>query len=238
MKTSYQAITIEDDFYAVVDDFTRCYLLAGEQYALLIDTGITGGDLRGFCQTLTDRPIRVINTHADPDHIAANEQFDYFYLHPAEYEHAAAVGLPLAKAQPIWEGDTFMLGKWQVEALLIPGHTPGGLALWEKNNGWLFTGDTVQNGSILLAGPGRSIPAFRASIDKLRRMKAGITRIYGGHGDLAVSADHLDDIAAVAAQMAAGTLQGTTPDDPHLPRADFVQYSNGRVSLLVLPEEK
>lgn len=237
MDKCYQALAIEDGFYAVVDDFTRCYLLAGDNMALLIDTGVSGGDLRGFCQTLTDRPIRVVNTHADPDHVAANEQFDYFYLHPAEYAHAAALGLSLEKAQPLWEGDTFMLGKWLVEAILIPGHTPGGLALWEKNHGWLFTGDTVQNGNILLSGEGRSIPAFRASIEKLRRLKAAITRIYGAHGDLAISPDHLDDIAAVAAQMVAGELQGTTPDDPHLPGTGFQKYTNGRVNLLILPEE-
>lgn len=238
MGDTYQAITIEEDFYAIVDDFTRCYLLAGDKMALLIDTGVSGGDLRGFCQTLTDLPIRVVNTHADPDHVAANGQFDYFYLHPAEYEHAQAIGLSLEKVQPIWEGDTFMLDKWLVEAVLIPGHTPGGLALWEKNRGWLFTGDTVQNGNILLAGPGRSIPAFRASIDKLRRMKAGITRIYGAHGDLALPADYLDGIAAVAAQMAAGKLQGMISDDPHLPRPDFQKFTNGQVNLLILPEEK
>ena len=238
MDKQYQAIPIEDGFYAIVDDFVRCYLLAGDNMALLIDTGVSGGDLRGFCQTLTDLPIRVVNTHADPDHVAANEQFDYFYLHPAEYAHAAAIGLSLEKVQPIWEGDTFMLGKWLLEVVLIPGHTPGGLALWEKNRGWLFTGDTVQNGNILLAGEGRSIPAFRASIEKLRRLKAAITRIYGAHGDLSITADHLDDISTVAAQMTAGELEGTIPDDPHLPRADLLQYTNGRVHLLVLPEEK
>lgn len=237
MNASYQALAIEENFYAITDDFVRCFLLVGDKQALLIDTGVSGGDLRGFCQSITALPITVVNTHADPDHVAANGQFAHFYLHPAEYAHAAALGLSLAKAKPLWEGESLEAGRFRLEAVLIPGHTPGGLALWEKNHGWLFTGDTVQNGSILLSGLGRSIPAFRASIAKLLRMKAGFTRLYGAHGDLCLPPDYLEEISDVAQQMAAGRLQGLPPDDPHLPRPDFLNFTNGRVSLLVLPEE-
>ncbi len=237
MQTAYRSLLLAENFYAILDDFTRCYLLVGDKIALLIDTGVSGGDLYGFCRTLTEQPIRVVNTHADPDHIAANGQFDSFYLHPAEYNHAAQTGLSLDKAQPIWEGETFALKPWLLETVLIPGHTPGGLALWEKNRGWLFTGDTVQNGSILLSGQGRSIPAFQASLAKLSCMQAGITRIYGGHGDLFITPDYLDDLSEVTQAMLDGLLPGLEPDDPHLPRIGLKQYTNGRVSLLALPED-
>ena len=81
MQTAYRSLLLAENFYAILDDFTRCYLLVGDKIALLIDTGVSGGDLYGFCRTLTEQPIRVVNTHADPDHIAANGQFDSFYLH-------------------------------------------------------------------------------------------------------------------------------------------------------------
>ena len=68
-------------------------------------------------------------------------------------------------------------------------------------------------------------------------MQAGITRIYGGHGDLFITPDYLDDLSEVTQAMLDGLLPGLEPDDPHLPRIGLKQYTNGRVSLLALPED-
>ena len=61
-----------------------CYLIEGRDYALLIDTMMGWGDLKAYCETLTDRPIRVVNTHAHPDHTGGNFHFDACYLHPRD----------------------------------------------------------------------------------------------------------------------------------------------------------
>ena len=46
---------------------------------------IGGGDLKAFCATLTDKPVRrVVLTHADPDHTGCCGQFETVLLHPAE----------------------------------------------------------------------------------------------------------------------------------------------------------
>ncbi|MBQ8955881.1 MAG: hypothetical protein IJ075_02835 [Lachnospiraceae bacterium] len=34
---------------------------------------------------LTNLPVSLLNTHADPDHIASNEQFEEFYMHIEGY---------------------------------------------------------------------------------------------------------------------------------------------------------
>ena len=46
------------------------YLLEGEEYALLTDTGYGRGHLRDFVEKLTDKKILVANTHYHPDHSA------------------------------------------------------------------------------------------------------------------------------------------------------------------------
>jgi glyoxylase-like metal-dependent hydrolase (beta-lactamase superfamily II) len=58
-----------------------CYLVEGSDYALLIDSIIGIGNLKAYCETLTDKPIKVVNTHAHSDHIGGNFHFDHCFLH-------------------------------------------------------------------------------------------------------------------------------------------------------------
>lgn len=58
------------------------YLVAGEEKAALIDTGMGFPGLRQLVERLTDKPVIVLNTHGHLDHIGGNDEFDYIYLHP------------------------------------------------------------------------------------------------------------------------------------------------------------
>lgn len=58
-----------------------CYLIEGRDYALLIDTMMGWGNLKAYCETLTEKPILLANTHAHPDHTGGNFHFDACYLH-------------------------------------------------------------------------------------------------------------------------------------------------------------
>ena len=58
-----------------------CYLIEGRDYALLIDTMMGWGDLNAYCRTLTDKPVRLVNTHAHPDHTGGNFHFDACWMH-------------------------------------------------------------------------------------------------------------------------------------------------------------
>ena len=70
---------ITNAFTAVVPAF--CYLIEGRDYALLIDTIMGWGNLKAYCETLTDKPVRLVNTHAHPDHTGGNFHFDSCYIH-------------------------------------------------------------------------------------------------------------------------------------------------------------
>ena len=81
---SCEIIQINEKTWRIEDDGVRLFLLAGTEKALLIDSGMNLNNAREIASGLTDLPLALLNTHADRDHIGSNEQFDAFFMHPAE----------------------------------------------------------------------------------------------------------------------------------------------------------
>ena len=65
----------------VENSYSICYLIEGKDYALLIDSIIGLGNLKSFCETLTDKTVRLVNTHAHSDHYGGNFHFNHCWLH-------------------------------------------------------------------------------------------------------------------------------------------------------------
>ena len=84
--TYYKAELIADHSWLIQNtimepSYANCYLVEGEEYALLIDSILGFGNLKTFCETLTDKPVKVVNTHSHSDHVGGNFFFDSFYIH-------------------------------------------------------------------------------------------------------------------------------------------------------------
>ena len=82
----YKAELIAENSRMISNAFTGrsyalCYLVEGRDYALLIDSILGMGNLKAFCETLTDKPIVLVNTHAHSDHFGGNFFFDTCYMH-------------------------------------------------------------------------------------------------------------------------------------------------------------
>lgn len=84
----FKSEKIADNSYLIENAFSEhlpmkvyCYLIVGSEYALLIDTMLGIGDLKAYCETLTDKPVKVVNTHAHNDHFGGNFHFDSCYMH-------------------------------------------------------------------------------------------------------------------------------------------------------------
>lgn len=71
-----------------IDEFdcASIFLLVGTQRALLIDTGIGIGDLRGVVEHLTDKPYDVVMTHGHGDHTGGAGWFDSFWLNEKDWD--------------------------------------------------------------------------------------------------------------------------------------------------------
>ncbi|MGB9185407.1 MAG: MBL fold metallo-hydrolase [Solirubrobacteraceae bacterium] len=57
------------------------WLVAGEERAVLLDTGLGIAPIRPVAERLTDRPLSVLNTHAHFDHIGGNHEFQEIAIH-------------------------------------------------------------------------------------------------------------------------------------------------------------
>lgn len=82
----YKAEMIAENSRMISNAFTGhsyalCYLVEGRDYALLIDSILGIGNLKAFCETLTGKPIVLVNTHAHSDHFGGNFFFDTCYMH-------------------------------------------------------------------------------------------------------------------------------------------------------------
>lgn len=65
---------------------THCYLLEGENKAILIDTGLGLVNMKKIVKSLTDKHVQIINTHGHLDHISKNYQFDKAFIHSNDHD--------------------------------------------------------------------------------------------------------------------------------------------------------
>lgn len=66
-------------------DSVHCYLLLGQQKALLFDIGYGYEDIRPLIRQITDLPVMLVISHGDPDHGLGANHFADVWLHPLDY---------------------------------------------------------------------------------------------------------------------------------------------------------
>ena len=181
---------IAENIWAIEQNVVRGFLLVGLDRAVLVDTCF-GGDILSACRTVTQLPITLVTTHSDGDHIGCDGQFPEQYLHSAEFSRYESRGKGLCHAKPLEEGDVFSLGRYRLEVIWIPGHTPGSIALLDREHRFLISGDTVQTGCIFMHGEGRDLRAFRDSIARLEKMRQEglFDTVLPAHGAASAPAD-------------------------------------------------
>lgn len=205
---TYTINKISENFYSIEQDFVRSFLIEGDKEALLIDTGIGGGNLKKYVEEITKLPITVVFTHADSDHIGDAVEFERRFMHPCEFDYYRSKSANAVKMEPIWEGDIIDLGSYCFEVLLIPGHTPGSIALLEKNKRFLIGGDSISKGNIFMFGNGRNFYAYLASMEKLQRRLEEFDIIYASHNILSVKADTINLLYEAAEKLIANKIEG------------------------------
>jgi len=60
----------------------NCFLAAGTERAVLVDTGLGLADIGAAVRGLTDKPVLVVNTHSHSDHRGGNRHFADVAAHP------------------------------------------------------------------------------------------------------------------------------------------------------------
>jgi len=90
-------------------------------------------------------------------------------------------------------GDTVDLGGPVYRVLHLPGHSPGGIGLFEEATGILFAADAIYDGPLIYEGPGMSVPAYRKTFETLKALE--VTVVHGGH-DPSFGRKRMDQIIA------------------------------------------
>lgn len=206
-----EIININENTWRIEDGFVRMFLLAGTKEALLVDSGVSGPDAKKIAERITKLPVRLINTHADGDHIAGNEAFPEFYMHPREEANYRFRGKG-GKIVPVQQGDVLDLGGRPLEIIDLPGHTKGSIGILDVKNRVLIGGDSIQDGRIYMFGEQRNLSDYITSLEKLSVYEGRFDEVYASHSTLSVKPDIIPKLIAGAKQILAGEATGEEID--------------------------
>lgn len=197
----------------------RMYLITGSERALLIDAGMSTGDLRGYVEPfIGDLPLDVCITHGHPDHIAAMGQFQAdcaVYMHHDDlpllqrFQERLRYEVDLDNVRHVQGGHTFDLGGRQLTVYHIPGHSKGCLVVLDETNGILFSGDAIgSNGPTIVDALWMQmsqdrIDEYLSTLQVFRAKVAGkVKYICAGHGALYLEGEaYLDNLQEAAQKL-------------------------------------
>ncbi len=181
---------------------TNCYVLRSGEAAkdcLLVDAGLGAGKLIKFLQEHKLNPVAVVLTHGHIDHIAGvaalRAEFPDIkvHIHKLDAEMLAEPQTNLSamagEAFSI-EPANFSLEEQSVieqagvklSVLHTPGHTPGGICLYSKGEGIVFTDDTLFANGVGRTDLGGNMEQLVKSIKEKLFTLPDETAVYPGHG--------------------------------------------------------
>ncbi len=86
---------------------------------------------------------------------------------------------PAKVTREVEEGDRVDLGDRSFEVLHLPGHSPGGIGLFEESTGILFSGDALYDGPLLDELPHSSHADYVRTMRRLRELP--VRAVHAGH---------------------------------------------------------
>ena len=208
----YEIIQIDENTWRIEDSGVRFFLLTGIKEALLIDSGMTVKNAKEIAESLTNLPIRLLNTHADRDHVGSNFEFETFYMNPSEASNYYNTQKQTGSFVPVQEGDVIDLGDRPLEIIALPGHTPGSIGILDINKRVLISGDPIQDGMIFMFGVQREMHAYLHSLKKLASYRDRFDTIYPSHGTFPVYPELIDELYDAAVDMINGKYEPSTVD--------------------------
>ena len=181
----------------------------GRDRDMLVDSGMGVLSLREWVPRVTERRLTAVASHTHFDHIGCHHEFDDRVVHRAEADILASPGRRETLADPyvtddifdrlppapyrsttysvtsapasrqVEDGDVIDLGDRVFEVIHTPGHSPGGIALWEAGTGILFSGDIVYDGPLIEDTYHANPADYVRSMKRLHDLP--VTVVHGGH---------------------------------------------------------
>ena len=187
----------------------NCWHVRGRDRDMLVDSGMGVVSLRERVPLVTERPLTAVASHTHFDHVGCHHEFPDRCVHAAEaailaaptpantlsdkyvedgifdrlppepYRHADYAVCAAPAARMLEDGDVVDLGDRHFEVIHTPGHSPGGIALWEAATGILFSGDIVYDGPLIEGTTAEEMRQYEASMRRLLALP--VRTVHGGH---------------------------------------------------------
>ena len=181
----------------------------GRDRDMLVDSGMGVVSLRRQVPLTSGRPCIAVASHTHFDHIGCHHEFEERAVHrdeadilaapsnratladpyvtddiftalpPAPYASAAYTLDPAPPTRMLEDGDVIDLGDRHFEVIHTPGHSPGGIMLYERATETLFSGDTVYDGPLVDDAYHSDVPAYVATMKRIHDLPVRV--VHGGH---------------------------------------------------------
>lgn len=179
----------------------NCYIVWDNvtQEAVIIDPGGDAPLIKKEVDSLGLKVKYIVNTHGHFDHVGADSELRKYYsvplaIHKADVrllkDAAGQAEIFGVKAEPQPSPDIFLTnnasieaGSIKLEVLHTPGHTRGGVCLYIRDEGLLFSGDTLFARSVGRTDfEGGSAEELMNSIKTRLLCLDDDVRVFPGHG--------------------------------------------------------
>ena len=195
---------------SLINDYTNCYIMQDEETkeAICIDPGGSIEKIIEMLKILNAKLKYIYLTHSHMDHIEKAEELKNIYggeilisrkgaenINNTEINLSSMSGVELYTTvdSRVDDKDILHIGKIELEVILTPGHTDDGTSLYCKEEGIVFTGDTL-----MCMGYGRTdfptgnLRELKKSLKKLFTLPEN-TFVYPGHGIATTIGDEKGD---------------------------------------------
>ena len=243
----FEVYRIDDDIFAIYEpgqfEEVISFLIDGDDFALMFDTGLGIGNIRRVVDQLTDKDVVVLNSHTHYDHIGGNHLFDTIYGTSLDYTRARSAGSPpeavagFLREGWVWkplppdfdaatyqshafeidktvtEGDRIDIGGRVLEILFTPGHAPDSICLIDRENRQLFTGDTFYLAPLYTHLDGSSFEDYARTAARLAGLAGEIDSAITSHNVPVVDAGYMTALGRAFADIESGTASDVTISD-------------------------
>ena len=180
----------------------------GRERDLLFDTGLGHFSLRAHVPLVTERPLTCVASHTHFDHIGSHHEFpgccvhhaeaailadprnewtcadryatdDMFDAMPESWDQSRYQVKPAHADRLLENGDIIDLGDRAFEVVHTPGHSPGGIGLFETRTGIFLSGDIIYDGPLIDDAYHSVVADYVTTLERLEKLPVSI--VHGGH---------------------------------------------------------
>ncbi|UUX34740.1 MBL fold metallo-hydrolase [Fundicoccus culcitae] len=247
---------VTNRIFRLIMPYVCCYLVVGDEQAVLIDCGWGYGDIKAVAQTLTNLPITLVLSHGHPDHNGSAVQFDDVYLNERDFNMIEAQSEIALRRQlmlkyvasdfvenlnlwqaprtalytPLTEDIQFHLGGLTILPYDLPGHSMGCMVFIIPEERIAIFGDAISHPTLMFLENSSTIQEHYEAMVKFSVHAQQYDRVLVNHETFELDKRVLDNNI----RLAKAILDGT---DEKIPASKRNQRFSGHTVLMARQRE-